>query len=149
MPTAWRLTEYLPQKSHRYLECWLTSIFLICLRRDAPYLVPYFPTIPTFFVRFAYTYARGSAFPPACQHAARRFRTRPRTLRSSFSKTLVVGGWSFPFHLAAVLGPFPLFFFYRSSFAFVNPRASPRRRVSHHRCWRRLSHALVRRRACA
>ncbi len=41
-----------PQKEHRYLECWLTSVFLICLRRLAPYRVPYLPTIPTFLVRF-------------------------------------------------------------------------------------------------
>lgn len=26
----------LPQKEQKYLECWLTSIFLICLRRLAP-----------------------------------------------------------------------------------------------------------------
>jgi hypothetical protein len=37
----------LPQKLQKYLECWLTSIFLICLRRDAPYRVPYLPTMPT------------------------------------------------------------------------------------------------------
>jgi hypothetical protein len=30
----------------------LTSIFLICFRSDAPYLVPYFPATPTFLVRF-------------------------------------------------------------------------------------------------
>ena len=52
MPTAERLTAYLPQKEQKYLECWLTSIFLICLRSDAPYRVPYLPTMPTFFVRF-------------------------------------------------------------------------------------------------
>lgn len=42
----------LPQNGQKYLLCWLTSIFLICLRRLAPYRVPYLPTIPTFFVRF-------------------------------------------------------------------------------------------------
>ena len=51
MPTAERLTLYLPQKLQKYLECWLTSIFLICFRSEAPYRVPYLPTIPTFFVR--------------------------------------------------------------------------------------------------
>jgi hypothetical protein len=51
MPTAERFTLYFPQKLQKYLECWLTSIFLICLRREAPYRVPYLPTIPTFFVR--------------------------------------------------------------------------------------------------
>lgn len=35
------------------MECWLTSIFLICFLKLEPYLVPYFPTIPTFFVRLA------------------------------------------------------------------------------------------------
>lgn len=29
-----------PQNSQKYLECWETSIFLICLRKLAPYLVP-------------------------------------------------------------------------------------------------------------
>jgi len=29
-----------PQNSQKYLECWDTSIFLICLRKLAPYLVP-------------------------------------------------------------------------------------------------------------
>ena len=53
MPTAWRLMEYFPQKLQKYLECWLTSIFLICFRKLAPYRVPYLPTIPTFFVRLA------------------------------------------------------------------------------------------------
>lgn len=42
-----------PQKLQEYLECWDTSIFLIIFLREAPYLVPYFPTIPTFLVRFA------------------------------------------------------------------------------------------------
>lgn len=51
MPTAERFTLYLPQKLQKYLECWLTSIFLICFRSEAPYRVPYLPTIPTFFVR--------------------------------------------------------------------------------------------------
>ncbi len=29
-----------------------TSIFFTCFRNEAPYLVPYFPVTPTFFVRF-------------------------------------------------------------------------------------------------
>jgi hypothetical protein len=29
-----------PQNSQKYLECWLTSIFLICFLKLAPYLVP-------------------------------------------------------------------------------------------------------------
>ncbi len=41
-----------PQNGQKYLLCWLTSIFLICFRRLAPYRVPYLPTMPTFFVRF-------------------------------------------------------------------------------------------------
>jgi len=51
MPTAARFTEYFPQKLQKYLECWDTSIFLTCFRRDAPYRVPYLPTMPTFLVR--------------------------------------------------------------------------------------------------
>lgn len=42
-----------PQKVQVYLECCVISIFLTILRREAPYRVPYFPTIPTFFVRLA------------------------------------------------------------------------------------------------
>jgi hypothetical protein len=48
MPVEWRLTVGLPQKVQVYLACWLTSIFLTCLRREAPYLVPYLPVTPTF-----------------------------------------------------------------------------------------------------
>ena len=36
MPTTERFTLSLPQKTHVYLECWLTSIFLTCLRSEAP-----------------------------------------------------------------------------------------------------------------
>merc|ERR1719422_1758562 len=36
-----------------YFLCWETSIFLMSLRREAPYLVPYLPTIPAFLVLFA------------------------------------------------------------------------------------------------
>lgn len=38
-----------------------TSIFLICLRSEEPYRVPYLPTIPTFFVRLACTKKREQA----------------------------------------------------------------------------------------
>ena len=34
-----------------YLACCVISIFLICLRRLAPYLVPYLPTTPTYTQR--------------------------------------------------------------------------------------------------
>lgn len=36
IPTAERFTESLPQKVQVYLACWVISIFLICLRREAP-----------------------------------------------------------------------------------------------------------------
>lgn len=42
--------ESFPQKEQLYLECCVTSIFLITLRSVAPYRVPYLPQIPTFFV---------------------------------------------------------------------------------------------------
>lgn len=42
-----------PQKEHVYFECWVISIFFTILRREAPYRVPYLPTIPTFLVRLA------------------------------------------------------------------------------------------------
>ena len=51
MPVAWRLTLSFPQKTQLYFECWLTSIFLMFFRMDAPYRMPYLPQIPTFFVR--------------------------------------------------------------------------------------------------
>lgn len=38
MPTAFLLTVIFPQKVHVYLACWEISIFLTCLRREAPYL---------------------------------------------------------------------------------------------------------------
>lgn len=47
-------THTLPQKTQVYLECCDTSIFLMILRSEAPYRVPYFPQIPTFFVRLPY-----------------------------------------------------------------------------------------------
>ena len=40
-----------PQNEQLYFECWDTSIFLITLRIEAPYRVPYLPVIPTFLVR--------------------------------------------------------------------------------------------------
>ena len=51
MPTTERLTVSLPQKTHVYLECWLTSIFFTCLRSEAPYRTPYLPVMPAFLVR--------------------------------------------------------------------------------------------------
>ena len=36
MPTTERFIPYLPQKLQKYLECWLTSIFLICFLRLEP-----------------------------------------------------------------------------------------------------------------
>ena len=56
IPAQVRLTESFPQKTQLYVECWETSIFLAILRRVEPYLVPYFPVIPTFFVRFPILY---------------------------------------------------------------------------------------------
>ena len=47
------LSEVEPQNGDWYFLCWDTSIFLTSLRREAPYLVPYLPTIPTFLVRLA------------------------------------------------------------------------------------------------
>lgn len=35
-----RRGQTFPQNSQKYLLCWLTSIFLICFRKLAPYLVP-------------------------------------------------------------------------------------------------------------
>jgi len=43
----------LPQKEQVYLACWLISIFFTIFLREAPYRVPYLPTIPTFLVRLA------------------------------------------------------------------------------------------------
>lgn len=51
MPTAPRRTVVLPQKVQSYRECCWISSFLHCLRREEPYLTPYLPVIPTFFVR--------------------------------------------------------------------------------------------------
>lgn len=53
IPTELRLTESFPQNEHVYFACCDISIFFICFRSEAPYLVPYFPTIPTFFVCLA------------------------------------------------------------------------------------------------
>ena len=51
MPVDWRFTESLPQKTQLYLACCEISIFLMFLRIEAPYRMPYLPQIPTFFVR--------------------------------------------------------------------------------------------------
>ena len=37
-----------------YVLCWEISIFFTILRREEPYLVPYFPQIPTFLVLLPY-----------------------------------------------------------------------------------------------
>ena len=39
-----------------YVLCWVISIFLTILRREEPYLVPYFPQIPTFLVLLPYNH---------------------------------------------------------------------------------------------
>jgi len=53
IPTQDRFIVSFPQKLQVYFACWLTSIFLTIFRKEAPYLVPYLPTIPTFRVRLA------------------------------------------------------------------------------------------------
>ena len=53
MPTASRLTHSLPEKGLTYLAFDVTSNFLTIFLRVAPYLVPYLPTMLTFFVLFA------------------------------------------------------------------------------------------------
>ena len=61
IPTLVLFTESFPQKEQVYLEliingdayCWVISIFFTCFLNEAPYLVPYFPVTPTFFVRLA------------------------------------------------------------------------------------------------
>ena len=52
IPTTSRFMFCLPQNGHVNLLCWLTSILRSTLRIEAPYLVPYFPVMPTFLVRF-------------------------------------------------------------------------------------------------
>ena len=42
-----------PQKVQVYLLCWEISIFFTVFLKLAPYLVPYFPVIPTFLVLLA------------------------------------------------------------------------------------------------
>merc|ERR1719198_1482389 len=53
IPPATRFTDCLPQKVQAYLECCKISIRFTTLRSEAPYRVPYFPVMPTFFVRLA------------------------------------------------------------------------------------------------
>lgn len=43
----------LPQKVQVYRACWVISIFLICLRSEAPYRVPYLATGPPLTVLLA------------------------------------------------------------------------------------------------
>ncbi len=54
IPTALLFSLSFPQKVQLYVACCVNPIFLICFRRDAPYLVPYSPTTPTLFVRLAW-----------------------------------------------------------------------------------------------
>merc|ERR1719479_874887 len=50
MLPATRRMAVLPQNVHRYLSrIWISYFFTIFLR-DAPYLVPYLPVMPTFLV---------------------------------------------------------------------------------------------------
>merc|ERR1712184_150979 len=53
IPTECRFKVSLPVYGLVYRLCWLTSIRLMSFRREAPYRVPYLPTIPTFLVRLA------------------------------------------------------------------------------------------------
>merc|ERR1739845_31273 len=53
IPTECRFKVSLPVYGLVYRLCWLTSIRLMSFLRDAPYRVPYLPTIPTFLVRLA------------------------------------------------------------------------------------------------
>merc|ERR1719335_1367123 len=53
IPTACRFTLVFPQKEHKYFARCCVSIFLTSFRKLAPYRVPYFPEMPTFFVRRA------------------------------------------------------------------------------------------------
>jgi hypothetical protein len=52
MPTTPLRTLSLPQNVHVYFACCVISIFLICLRNEAPYRVPYLPTTPTYMLQF-------------------------------------------------------------------------------------------------
>jgi len=82
IPTAFLFTANLPQNSQKNLECWLTSIFLICFLKLAPYLVPYFPTIPAFFVRFVISADKieSRGFPCPSNH-----HNRPSALKDLYS----------------------------------------------------------------
>ena len=58
MITVENFEHTLPQKGHVYFECCEISIFLTVFLREAPYLVPYFPHMPTFFVRLAWKHEK-------------------------------------------------------------------------------------------
>ena len=47
-------SDYLNYFELAYVLCWVISIFFTILRREEPYLVPYFPQIPTFLVLLPY-----------------------------------------------------------------------------------------------
>lgn len=63
MPPANRFILVFPQKEHKYFEVLEINIFLTIFRSEAPYLVPYLPQMPTFFVRFAMSRIR-TGYPP-------------------------------------------------------------------------------------
>ena len=48
--SSWSGHSTFPENGERYLARLFSSIFLAILRSEAPNRVPYFPTIPTFFV---------------------------------------------------------------------------------------------------
>lgn len=50
IPTASRFTVFFPHNPQAYFACCDISNFMMFFLRDAPYLTPYFPVIPTFFV---------------------------------------------------------------------------------------------------
>merc|ERR1719359_2341984 len=64
IPPATRLTLVFPQKLHRYRACCRISMRFVTFRSEAPYRVPYFPVMPTFFVRFAIS-LKPTQCPPA------------------------------------------------------------------------------------
>lgn len=60
IPVAPLCTVLLPQKEQSYLACCWTSIFLVCLLKDEPYLTPNLPVIPTFLVLLVLGVSKGA-----------------------------------------------------------------------------------------
>lgn len=96
IPPARTLT--LPQKVQVYFACWVISIFLIILRIEAPYLVPYLPTTPTFLVRFDWwdamrvmRGARGENGESSVRIRTAERRTQSNTVEHSRTNTLDTG----------------------------------------------------------